>query len=78
MQYAVDIFGGKVWVVGCFKFIPGSDHVDIQAREGYKGSRFDYLHSYNVNGNLSAALNLAQVLFRKDMSKVWQIFGEDK
>lgn len=78
MLYAVDIFGGKVWVVGCFKFIPGSDHVDIQAREGYKGSRFDYLHSYNVNGNLSAALNLAQVLFRKDMTKVWQIFGDSK
>lgn len=78
MLYAVNISGGKVWVVGCFKFIPGSDHVDIQAREGYKGSRFDYLHSYNVNGNLSAALNLAQVLYRKDMSKVWQIFGDSK
>lgn len=78
MQYAVNIFGGKVWVVGCFKFIPGSDHVDIQTREGYKGSHFDYLHSYNVNGNLSTALNWAKALYRKDMPKAWEIFGDRK
>lgn len=64
--------------MGCFKFIPGSDHVDIQTREGYKGSRFGYLHSYNISSNLSDALSLAKVLYRKDMPKVWQIFGDSK
>lgn len=78
MRYAVNIFGGKVWVVGCFKFIPGSDHVDIQTREGYKGSRFDYLCSYNVSSNLSDALSWAKVRYCKDMPKVWQIFGDSK
>ena len=49
MRYAVDIVGGKVWVVGCFKFIPGSDCVDIQSHMGCKGSRYDYMYSHSIN-----------------------------
>lgn len=76
MLYAVDIFGGKVWVVGCFKFIPGSDYVDVQVRMGGKGLRYDYMYTYRTDGKLPPSL--ATLLMRKDMSKVWQIFGEDK
>lgn len=78
MRYAVDIVGGKVWVVGCFKFNPGSDCMDIQSHMGCKGSRYDYMHSYNVNGRLPTALSLAQVMYRTDLSKAWEIFGDDK
>ena len=76
MQYAVDIVGRNVWVVGCFKCDPGSDYVDVQVRMGGKGLRYDYMYTYRTDGKLTPSL--ATLLMRKDMSKVWQIFGEDK
>lgn len=79
MMYAVGIVGGKVWVVGCFKYNPGSDCVDIQAQMGLKGSRYYYMHSHSTNTRAAARAGFVRVLSRKYKDgSPWEIFGDDK
>lgn len=79
MRYAVDIVGGKVRVVGCFKFNPGSDCVDIQSHMGCKGSRYDYMYSHSINTRAAARAGFIRVLSPKYKDgSPWEIFGDDK
>lgn len=79
MRYAVNIVGGKVWVVGCFKYNPGSDCVDIQAQMGLKGSRYYYMHSHSTNTRAAARAEFVRVLSRKYKDgSPWEIFGDHK
>ena len=79
MQYAVGIVGGKVWVVGCFKFNPDSGFVDIQSHMGCKGSRYDYMHSHSINTRAAAKAGFIRVLLSKYKDgSPWEIFGDHK